>query len=155
MDTKKILVIGDSESGKRTALQHICKHLVITESASYGKTEVNNQKIQIFILSGSQRFGFIKDILSKKMDGAIVFIDNTRGMTPKSIEMINFVEEEKIPYVIFSNKQDLNNSDLETEAIDIPIIPTVAITGEGVDHGFEELLKIMDPSIKEIEALCE
>jgi uncharacterized protein len=46
METKKILVLGESDSGKRTALKHFCNNLIETEAESYGKTILNNKKLQ-------------------------------------------------------------------------------------------------------------
>ncbi len=144
METKKILVLGDSGSGKKTALEHVCNNLVKAESASYGKTTLNHKKLQIFSPSGSDRFKFMKDILSKNMDGAIIFIDNTKGFTANCVEMIDFVEEKGVPYVIFVNKQDLSDAAISTNQ-SVPIIPTEAITGKGISHGLNMLLELMEP----------
>ena len=144
MEIKKILVLGDAGSGKKTALEHICKNLVKTEAASYGKTIVNNKKLQIFSPSGAERFKFMKDILAKNMDGAIIFIDNTQGITANCVEMITFVEEKKVPYVIFANKQDLNNSPLPDHYSQVPIFPTESISGRGLSNGINTLVEMMD-----------
>lgn len=143
METKKILVLGDSESGKKTALEYICNDLVKTEAASYGKTSMKSKKLSIFSPSGAHRFRFMKEILSKNVDGAIIFIDNTRGVTPSSEEMIEFVKEKAVPCVIFANKQDLNNNPLHTNS-DIPVVPTQAISGEGVTIGLNTLLELIE-----------
>ncbi|HML05754.1 MAG TPA: ADP-ribosylation factor-like protein [Methanobacterium sp.] len=144
METKKILVLGDSESGKKTALEHICDNLIKTEAVSYGKALMNSKKISIFSPSGAQRFRFMKDILSKNMDGAIIFIDNTQGMTSSCVEMIDFVKEKAVPCVIFANKQDLNDNPLNTNPADIPVVPTQAISGKGVTTGLNTLLELME-----------
>lgn len=121
METKKILVLGESDSGKRTALNHVCSNLVETEAASYGKTTINNKKLQIFSPSSAERFNFMKDILSKNVDGAIIVIDNTQGITPSCEEMIDFVEDKKVPYIIFANKQDSSNNHLYTQYPDVTV----------------------------------
>jgi len=144
METKKILVLGDSDAGKRTALKYICNNLVETEAASYGKTTLNHKKLQIFSPSSAERFRFMKDILSKNMDGAIIIIDNTQGVTSSCEEMIDFVEEKGVPYLIFANKQDLNNSPLYTNYPDICILPTEAISGKGVVEGLNMLLQLVE-----------
>lgn len=144
METKKILVLGNSDSGKKTALKHICNNLVETEAASYGKTIRNNKKLQIFSPSSAERFQFMKDILSKNMDGTIIVIDNTQGITPNCEEMIDFVEEKDVPYIIFANKQDLNNGPLYSHYPCVHIIPTEAISGKGVIEGLNILLGLME-----------
>lgn len=154
METKKILVIGESDSGKRTALKHVCNSLVETEAASYGKTIINHEKLQIFSPSSAERFKFMKDILSKNMDGAIIVIDNTQGITPNCQEMMNFVEEKGVPYVIFANKQDLNNNTLNNQYLDVVIIPTEAISGKGISEGMNTLLELMKPkNTRKIKAI--
>lgn len=145
METKKILVLGDSDSGKRTTLKHVCSNLIETEAASYGKTTINNKKLQIFSPSSVERFKFMKDILSKNMDGTIIVIDNTQGVTINCEEMIDFVEEKGVPYVIFANKQDLNNIPLYTQYPDVIIVPTEAISGKGISKGLNMLLELMEP----------
>lgn len=149
MEIKKILVLGNSGSGKKTALKHVCNNLVKTDSASYGKTIINNEKLQIFSPSGAGKFEFMKDILSKNMDGAIIFIDNTQGITTTCTKMINFVEEKNVPYVIFANKQDINNKPLKNHHSNIPILPTEAISGKGILHGLNTLLEIMESTKEE------
>jgi Predicted GTPase len=147
METKKILVLGESDSGKRTALNHVCSNLVETKAASYGKTTINNKKLQIFSPSSALRFNFMKDILSKNVDGAIIVIDNTQGITPSCEEMIDFVEEKCVPYIIFANKQDLSNTPIYTQYPDVIIIPTEAISGKGISEGIISLLELMEPGI--------
>lgn len=145
METKKILVLGDSDSGKRTALKHVCNTLIETEAASYGKTTINTKKLQIFSPSSAERFNFMKEILSKNMDGAIIVIDNTQGITPNCEEMIDFVKERGVPYIIFANKQDLSDIPLYTQYPDVIIIPTQAISGKGISEGLNILLELMEP----------
>ena len=154
METKKILVLGDSDSGKRTALKHVCNNLVETEAASYGKTILNNKKLQIFSPSSAERFKFMKDILSKNMDGAIIVIDNTQGITLNCEEMIDFVEEKGVPYVIFANKQDLSDIPIYTQYPDVLIVPTEAISSKGISEGVNILLELMEPEyIRKIKAV--
>lgn len=143
MEIKKILMLGNSGAGKKTALKHVCKNLKKTDSASYGKTIINNKKLQIFNPTGADKFKFMRNVLSKNMDGAIIFIDNTQGITNTCIRMINFVEEKNVPYVIFANKQDLNNEPLKNHP-NVPILPTEAISGKGLLHGLNTLLEIME-----------
>ena len=154
METKKILVLGDSDSGKRTILKHICSNLIETEAASYGKTATSNKKLQIFSPSSAERFMFMKDILSKNMDGAIIVIDNTQGITPNCEEMIDFVEERGVPHIIFANKQDLSDTPLYSKYPDVFIIPTQATSGKGISEGLKILLELMDPEyVSKIKAV--
>jgi signal recognition particle receptor subunit beta len=59
------------------------------------------------------------------------------------MELIRFIEEKRVPYVIFSNKQDINDKPLDID-VNAPIIPTNAITGQGIKNGLERLFKLMN-----------
>jgi hypothetical protein len=144
VETKKILVLGDESSGKKTALEHICSDLVITESASFGKTIMNNMKLHIFSPSGADRFKFMQEIMSVNIDGVIIFIDNTHGITPTSTRIINFVKEKNVPFVVFVNKQDLINESLLDISSKFTVISTSALSDECVNPGLNQLLEIMD-----------
>lgn len=50
------------------------------------------------------------------------------------------LEEKNIPYVVFSNKQDLDDSELEIDR-DVDILPTIATEGEGLMDGLQLLLQ--------------
>ena len=143
MEAKKIIVLGDSDSGKTTALEHICKNITKTTALDYGKALINDKKAHFFCSPGNKRFAFMQDIISKNLDGAIIFIDNTIGITKNNMELIRFIEEKRVPYVIFANKQDINNKPLDIE-VNAPIIPTNSITGQGIKNGLERLFKLMN-----------
>ncbi len=142
MEAKKIIVLGDSDSGKTTALEYICENLTKTTALDYGKALINDKKAYFFCSPGNKRFAFMQDIISKNLDGAIIFIDNTIGITKNNMKLIRFIEEKRVPYVIFANKQDINDNPLDIE-VNAPVIPTSAITGQGIKNGMERLFKLM------------
>ena len=143
METKKIIILGDTDSGKTTALDYICENLTKTTALDYGKALINDKKVYFFCSPGNKRFTFMQDIISKNLDGAIIFIDNTIGITKNNMELIRFIEEKRVPYVIFANKQDINDKPLDI-AVNAPIISTNAITGHGIKNGLERLFKLMN-----------
>ncbi|MGB9980400.1 GTPase [Methanobacterium sp.] len=143
MEVKKIIVLGDSDSGKTTALEHICENLTKTTALDYGKTLINGKKTYFFCSPGNKRFAFMQDIISKNLDGAIIFIDITIGITKNNMKLIRFIEEKRVPYVIFANKRDISNKPLDID-VNAPIILTNAITGQGIKNGLERLFKLMN-----------
>ncbi len=84
----------------------------------------------------------MRRILSEGLDGAILVVDNSKGITSTDQEILGRLNEFKAPYVVFSNKQDLNSNNLEIDS-DAPVIPTIAQDGEGILDGVETLLEII------------
>lgn len=146
----KIVIMGSYNSGKTTTLENICEKMIKVEyngttiSLDYGNIMVDGKKVHIFTTPGQERFKFMREILSQGLDGAIVVIDSSRGLTSTDRNIINRLNDKEIPFVIFANKQDIRSEELDFNGIDVPIIPTVARDGEGVKDGLNLLLNLMD-----------
>ncbi|MEN6292380.1 MAG: P-II family nitrogen regulator [Methanobacterium sp.] len=144
----KILILGASGSGKTTALKHINNHENVSISSfDYGKATIGEDTTYLFSSPGIEGFKFINDIISPDIDGVIIFIDNSIGTTETDEEIVNFVSNKQIPYVIFANKQDLNNSNLKINS-DAMVIPSIAIEGIGINDGLKMLLKLVENTAK-------
>ncbi len=144
----KIVVMGAYNSGKTTTLEQICHNKAkveyngTTTALDYGNTMISGEKVHFFGTPGQDRFRFMRRILSEGLDGAILVVDNSNGITSTDQEILDRLAQFKIPYVVFSNKQDLNSSELKI-SFDAPIIPTIAQEGEGIMEGVEILLKMV------------
>jgi len=144
----KIVVMGAYNSGKTTTLEQICHNRAkveyngTTTALDYGNTMISGEKVHFFGTPGQDRFRFMRRILSEGLDGAILVVDNSNGITPTDQEILGRLDEFQIPYVIFANKQDLNSSDLDIDS-DAPVIGTIAQEGEGIMEGVEILLEIV------------
>jgi hypothetical protein len=136
------LKIGFEETLKVTKIE--CKGTTV--SLDYGNTIINGEKIHIFGSPGQERFKFMREILSNGLNGAIVVIDNSRGVTDTDIQIMDNLNTNNIPYVVFANKQDISPGNPESEYIDshIQIIPTIAKEGEGIQEGLEILLELVE-----------
>ncbi len=146
----KIVILGSYNSGKTTTLENICeKKLKIeyngtTIALDYGNVIINDEKVHIFATPGQERFKFMREILSKDLDGAIVVVDTCKGLTSTDKNIITCLNVNSIPYVIFANKQDINRGDLDDDGlIQAPIIPTVAVDGCGLMDGLYLLLDLI------------
>lgn len=150
----KIVILGSANSGKTTTIENLLdkrekvtkiEHNGTTVALDYGNTVIDGEKIHIFASPGQERFKFMRAILSNGLDGAIVVIDNSVGITPTDEEILGRLNSRNIPYVIFANKQDISRGNLESEHIprNAKILPTVALKGTGIHEGFEELLKMI------------
>jgi small GTP-binding protein len=144
----KIVVLGAFNSGKTTTLECICHNKAkieykgTTTSLDYGNTMILGEKVHLFGSPGQERFSFMREILSEGLDGAIVVVDNSQGITHTDQEIIKGLDTSQVPYVVFANKQDLNSSELKL-AYEAPVIPTIAQEGNGIVEGLELLLKMV------------
>ena len=147
----KIVVLGSYNSGKTTTLENICQKKAKIEyngttiALDYGNTMIEGEKIHIFGSPGQERFEFMREILSKGLDGAIVVIDSSKGISNVDETILKKLNNKDVPYVLFANKQDISTSIIEHHIIrpETPIIPTVATSGKGVGDGLLTLLHMI------------
>lgn len=146
----KIVILGSYHTGKTTTLENICEKKTKIEyngttiALDYGNTTIDGRKVHIFASPGQERFKFMREILSQGLDGAIVVIDITKGLSSTDQNIISRLNSAKIPYVVFANKQDIKPGELEHEGIiDAPIIPTVAREGKGIKDGLKVLIDLI------------
>lgn len=144
MELKKIIILGSSGSGKTTVLEYICTNTIKTAAMDYGNTILNGIKAHFFVPSGKERFSFMQEVLSKNVDGAIILIDSTKGITENDLKILNFIKEKEVHGVIFRNKQDKTSKNLNIEFYDFPVIPTIATTGQGIKKGLKMLFELMN-----------
>jgi small GTP-binding protein len=152
----KIVILGSADSGKTTTIENILErkeekitkieHKGTTVALDYGNTVINGERLHIFATPGQERFKFMREILSNGLDGAIVVLDNSKGITDTDIKIMENLNSNNVPYVIFCNKQDIVPGKIESPYIndDVPIVPTTAKTGEGIHEGLETLLELME-----------
>lgn len=142
----KIVIFGAFDSGKTTTLDNLCEKKTNVEyngttiALDYGNTHVNGEKVHLFASPGQERFKFMREILSTGLDGAIVVVDNCRGVTDMESEIMSKLDSGNVPYVVFANKQDLSNEELEISC-SAEIVPTIATNGAGLRYGLEVLLE--------------
>ncbi|MDI9618289.1 ATP/GTP-binding protein [Methanothermobacter sp.] len=142
----KVVIFGDYDTGKTTTLEQLCDKITKVEykgttlALDYGNCIVNGEKIHLFATPGHERFKFMLEIISNGLDAAIIVVDNSRGVTLAEKEIMAELEEKNIPYVVFSNKQDLDDSELEIDR-DVDVLPTIATEGEGLMDGLKLLLQ--------------
>lgn len=147
----KIVVLGSYNSGKTTTLENICQKKTKIEykgttiALDYGNVMISDEKVHVFGSPGQERFEFMREILAHKIDGAIVVIDSSKGITESDERILEKLNLKDVPYVLFANKQDLNSCEIAPSQLrpDTPIIPTVAINGQGVEEGFLTLIELI------------
>lgn len=144
----KIVILGSYNSGKTTTIENLVNRQKVTKieykgttvALDYGNVIIDGSKIHIFATPGQKRFKFMRQILARGLNGAILVVDSSVGVTNTDKEIMDKLEKNNIPYVIFANKQDINPVKIDIENNNIPVIPTVATNGDGIQKGFEILL---------------
>ncbi len=148
---KKIVILGSYNSGKTTTLENICDKKAnidyndTTIALDYGNTIIEGKKVHVFASPGQERFKFMREILSLGLNGSIVVIDSSKGLTSTDKNIITNLNSNNIPYVVFANKQDICPVDLNHGGIiKAPIIATVAKEGKGVKYGLKVLMDLVE-----------
>ena len=154
----KIVILGSADAGKTTIIENILKSKdeKITKIESegttvafdYGNAMINGEKLHIFATPGQERFQFMREIISNGLDGAILVLDNSKGITESDMIMMEKLNFDNVPYVIFCNKQDIKEGVIKSSHIkeNIKVIPTTANMGEGINEGLETLLLLIKQS---------
>jgi small GTP-binding protein len=124
----KVIITGHFSAGKTSFVNSLTGNALTTEvpltgeteklekdfttvAMDYGTIDLDGKKVHLFGTPGQERFDFMLDILSKNSDGVIILIDSTKK--DKIEETKKFVEyflEAGIPFIVASNKQDLENA---------------------------------------------
>lgn len=155
----KILVTGSYHSGKSSMIRSLTKGKSIsidkkdtTVALDYGIADIEDLKIHLFGTPGLKHFKILRQVLSKGADGVLFLVDSQDKNSDDEARAIWQEVQEFLPGVpitVAANKQDLPNArkaakirkDLGLSS-DIPIIPTVAKTGQNAENALRVLLLV-------------
>ncbi len=152
----KILVTGPFNAGKSTLVKQLSEKSVsidrlgTTIALDHGYVEKKGLVCNLFGTPGQERFDWIMDVLSRDTWGVILIVDSTRPETfPRALQMLEKVKKERIPFVVFANKQDLENA-LPPEEVKKRLGAPIVIGGSAL-HGInteKALLTLFDEILK-------
>nr|WP_319372393.1 GTP-binding protein [uncultured Methanobacterium sp.] len=154
-DSLKIVVFGALNAGKTTFVERLSGQELflkgefesITTSFDFVQIEQHGILIHLFASPGHRRFSFMWETLATGMDGAILLIDSTVGITPVDYELVKFIESYNVPYVVAANKEDI--SKLSTDFIrkqlklpeEITIWNTSALNDDNLSSFMDNLIQ--------------
>ncbi len=163
----QILLVGLDNSGKSTIINNIkpsdAKLSVIPATVGFNTEKIitKNMNLTIFDMSGSNRYRNLWEHYYREVDGIIFVIDVSDKMrvvvAKEEIDlMLNHPElkTRNIPILVFANKIDVKNGssvgeikcELELDRVrnkKCEIFGSNAITGDGIDKGFEWLAQMI------------
>jgi hypothetical protein len=153
----KVVVFGALNAGKTTFVERLSgKELFlkgefesITTSFDFVQIEQHGFLVHLFASPGHRRFSFMWETLATGMNGAILLLDSTVGVTPVDQELIRFIQNYDVPFVIAANKEDINKMepDLIRKELDISDNITIWNISALNDHN---LISFMDKLIEDI-----
>ncbi len=111
---------------------------------NYRRILIDGGKNYLFNPPGYPEFMSIKQVLSEEVDGVIVFIETSIGIFETDLEIINLIASENIPHVLFANRDDFSEFEMDTHVEGVLSIPTIAQDGIGINDGLKMLLKLID-----------
>jgi len=120
---------------------------------NYRRILIDGGKNYLFNPPGYPEFMSIKQVLSEGVDGVIVFIETSIGIFETDLEIINLIASENIPHVLFANRDDFSEFEMDTHVEGVLSIPTIAQDGIGINDGLKILLKLIDKYEREKSAI--
>ena len=117
---------------------------------NYRRIRIDGGKNYLFNSPGYPDFVSLKQVLSE-VDGVIVFVESSIGIFEADLEIIDLIAGENISHVLFANRDNFSEFEMDTHVEGVLIIPTIAREGIGIRDGLKMLLKLIDTYKKENE----
>jgi small GTP-binding protein len=164
----KVLITGHFSAGKTSFVNSLTDNALTTEvpltqkdekvekeyttvAMDYGTLDLNGKKVHLFGTPGQDRFDFMVDILTKNSDGVIIVMDSTKkDKLDETKKFVKYFIKAGVPFIVASNKQDLDESmSIEEIAskLEIPvdyIKPLVAKDKENSKKLIEEFITTLE-----------
>jgi nitrogen regulatory protein PII/signal recognition particle receptor subunit beta len=155
-NVKKIIALSNynstqdhSEDLLKYFNENIKDEMIQLSVFNYRNLLIDDGKNYLLNIPGHNEFRSIKQVLSEEVDGVIFLIETVVGIFETDLEMIKLISAENIPHVLFSNRNDFSEFEMETHVDGVLIIPTIIQEGIGINDGLKMLLKLIDKQEQE------
>ncbi len=130
----KIVVLGPYHAGKSSFIRSIDPEARHTEARTqdgghttvaldFGRTFIGGKKIYLYGTPGQERFEFVRELIMRGIDGALLLVDATRGVHSMHARIRDELQERGVPVAFLINMFDRSG--------DLPAIRS-GLTGESV-----------------------
>ncbi|HOI57238.1 MULTISPECIES: GTP-binding protein [unclassified Methanoculleus] len=112
----KIVVFGSFNAGKSSFIQALdprSRHIEATSNEGsttvafdFGRLQVRDRAVYLFGTPGQDRFEFVRQVLSRGMDGAIIVVDATTGVDATTQHLYDSLKSLNVPLAFMANKCD-------------------------------------------------
>lgn len=140
-----VAVMGHVDHGKTTLLDYIRKTTVAEREAggitqAIGAYEIvhNGKKITFIDTPGHEAFSRMRAESARLADIAILVVATDDGVKPQTKNALQYIQEEKIPFIVAMNKIDKSNSDIEKTKNDL-MNAGVFLEGSGGNVSWHEV----------------
>jgi small GTP-binding protein len=113
----KIVVFGSYNAGKSTFIQAVdpqARHVeaptedgTTTVALDFGRIVQSNMQVYLFGTPGQEKFEFVRQIICRGMDAAIIVIDCTTEIDSFTRHMYETLKRERIPVAVMLSKCDM------------------------------------------------
>jgi small GTP-binding protein len=154
----KIVVFGSFNAGKSSFIQALdprSRHIeartnggTTTVAFDFGRVQMRDCSVFLFGTPGQERFEFVRQILSRGMDGAIIMVDATTGMDAMTIQLYANLKHLQIPLAFMANKCDRPDAAPERILKDLPgemVHRISARNGENVHAALDAFIATLVP----------
>lgn len=161
-----VTVLGHVDHGKTSLLDRVRNTSVasseaggITQRIGASVVKVRDKEDITFIdTPGHAAFSYMRMRGVKVADICILVVSATDGVMPQTREALEYIQKEKIPFIVAASKIDLPTADvemvkrgLEKEGVllegsggDVPIVPISSKTGQGIDDLLDMILLLSE-----------
>ncbi|KUG20619.1 MAG: 50S ribosome-binding GTPase [Methanomicrobiaceae archaeon] len=119
-DRLKIVVFGAFNAGKSSFIQALdpeTRHIeaktdggTTTIAFDFGRIQLHGRRVYLFGTPGQERFEFVRRIIARDMDGAIIVVDATAEIDEMTLRLFEWLSEQRVPVAIVLNKCDMKNA---------------------------------------------
>jgi translation initiation factor IF-2 len=165
-----VAILGHIDHGKSTLLDYIRKSNAVSKEAggitqhisSYEIThkdeERGEQKITFIDTPGHEAFRDVRSRGARIADIAILIVSAEDGVMPQTVEAINCIRKDNVPFIVAINKIDSPRADVdrtksalvENEVYiegyggDVPVVSISAKTGQGINDLLSMILLVAE-----------
>lgn len=168
-----VAILGHIDHGKSSLLDYIRKTNIVEKEAggitqhpsAYEVTRTDGKRITFIDTPGHEAFTSIRTRCASIADIGVLIVSAEDGVKPQTIEVIKYIKECRIPYIVAITKIDKTNADankakqslaendvyVEGYGGNVSVVEVSSVTGQGVDDLLDLILLTAEMESKEAD----